>query len=147
MIDKRHFDIIHDFCKNRKTSSVDEKILLHMFYTEYFELLEKQETSKGEISEQEMAGYEKSLLSETNLMKNMRIAESERENLISEKINKIEVKYKFKNIGLTILLNVVSSLLSIFVLMLILAAARNQIKPILQDIFVNPIITIDRPQE
>ena len=147
MIDKKYYDIIKYFCKNRETSSVDEKILLHKFYTEYFDTLEEQEASKMKISVSEIAGYVKILLSETNLNKNLKIAESEIEDLISDKIKKIEIKYKFKNVVLTIVVNIVSSFLYTFLLIMLLAAARNQIKSIFLDIFVAPTITIDKPLE
>jgi hypothetical protein len=129
--DESPFIIIHNFCSNNDhlENPLLEKILLHTYYKEYYEMKERHEAETAPLDEHTI---KLSLLSDTNLEKNIEIALSQIDNEVKKKTMKIERRYKNKNGFVVIGLNLLSSFIFAFLLIGLFFLMENEIKPKMQ---------------
>jgi hypothetical protein len=111
MSTKNAYETIHAFCEPQHIDPVYEKILLHTYYKEYDEIIKSRDSSKGAILEDESNAYKDTLLSNTNLAKNLSIAKAEIENIVVERTKRIEKRQKFRDFGANVGIGILSNIL------------------------------------
>lgn len=130
---------IRDFCKKRSTESLYERILLHKFYKDFYELVDEQKHKypDKEPSDADKDAFQKTLLSENSLLGNLRAAEDEIAQALNVKTKKIEKFYARKSFWGGVWASMVASFLFTVVLVLFLTFAQKQVLDWFEAIYKN----------
>jgi hypothetical protein len=130
---KSPFVIIREYCSKEKTSKLIERILFHKFEEELNELLEsyRKDHNGQDPSQDTINGYISTLLSETNLSKNIKLAEEEIREELEDEINKIKKKIGNINFWKSVGASILGSFFFTILLIIIFFIAENQVKSLL----------------
>ena len=134
MPSKSPFCIISEFCSREKKAKTIERILFHNFNEELNELIEsyRKANDNQEPSSETVDGFKVTLLSETNLKKNIRMAEEELEDVLESKIKKMKRKFINTNFWHSVFASVLASFIFVILLILVYIVAENQVRSMLE---------------
>ena len=124
------YKTIKSYCEKEKKNKIIERILFHKFEEELNELIDSyREGNDGSLpSSQTKHGYISTLLSSTNLAKNIRLADEELEAIFKDKIDKYKKNISKTNFWKSVWASIVASFIFIILLIAIFSVAENQVK-------------------
>ncbi len=123
------YDRINEFCESRSASKLQERILLYKYYKDYQEIADNyRKANNVEPTDQLKLGWENAFLSDTALDGNMRLAQEEIKEELSNQINKYKRSVSLKNFCMNVLSGIIASFLFAWLLVAILSLAQDQVR-------------------
>lgn len=145
MLNTKPFETIKSFCKEHKVDPIYEKLLYHKFITEYDDFYKTTSCQPDSvITEDQDKTLIDSLLHQNTLAKNLDIVTSEIDDMVKDKSRWIELKYKIKNWIGNIGLNILASIIFMFMLYGFYIMAEKEIKPKIQEYLSSETETVQQ---
>lgn len=132
---RESYNRIKEFSKARNLSKLQERILLHKYYEDYFILIDDHKKKNGgnEPSPDTVIGFNSTLLSDMTLSTNINLAEAELESFTKKKLEKVKMANGWKNFGLSTLSSIIGSFLFTLIIILLFLMGESQIKSWIKD--------------
>ena len=117
---------IKEFCSRRNISILHEGILLEKFYKHFDEIINDYKKREGKSPSNEIiSGFKNSLLSESILIGNLRLAQDEIKNELEQKMGTHRTQISVKNFFVNVAASVLGAIIFALLLLLFLIIAQN----------------------
>lgn len=129
------FTRVKEFSTARKLSKLQERILLHKYFEDYFSLVDdyKKKNQGNNPPSDTIVGFNSTLLSDMTLSTNIDLSVSELDSFSKDEIDKVKTKNGWKNFWLSTFSSIVGSFLFTLIIILLFLMGENQIKSWIKD--------------
>lgn len=124
------FTRIKEFSTARNLTKLQERILLHKYYEDFYSLYDdyKRKNQGNNPSNDIIIGFNNTLLSDMTLSTNISLSISELESFTKKEISKVKRVNGLKDFGLSTLSSIVGSFLFTLLIIILFLMGQNQIR-------------------
>ncbi|MFZ4412685.1 MAG: hypothetical protein ACOYOV_06345 [Bacteroidales bacterium] len=129
------FNRIKEFSTARNLTKLQERILLHRYFEDYYFLIDDyaRKHQGNNPSADTIVGFNTTLLSDMTLSTNVNLSAAELEEFNKKEIEKVKAVNGWKNFGLSTLSSIIGSFLFTLLIIILFLMGESQIKSWIND--------------